>query len=347
MVWILSPSDSTDMYKGGAKGRKTRSSDTPFEDPKQCGLRARGAPASYLHAMDFDSLRIFVRVAELGSFTRAAEQLAISKARASLRVSELERELGTQLLRRSTRAVTLTPDGEILLARATRLVADADEVGAMFHSQKTIRGRLRVDLPAALARDVVIPRLAEFLAAHPQIELVVSTTDRRVEVVREGFDCVLRIGALADSGLVAKRVGALAMVNLASPSYLERHGVPRTLADLDRHYVVHYSPGLAGEPPSFEYALRGRTAERPMKSLVTVTTTDAYLAACAAGLGIVQVPRFGTGSSLDGGAFVEILADLRPPPMPVSLVHAHGSNVPRRVRAFMAWMSRLLEPVLA
>jgi DNA-binding transcriptional LysR family regulator len=296
--------------------------------------------------MELDAVRIFVRVAELFSFTRAAEQLGLSKARASIRIQELEAELGCRLLLRSTRAVRLTEDGEQFLPRAKRLVLDAEEIAAMFQTPSTLRGRVRVDLPIRLASDHIIPRLPEFLAAHPQVELLISTTDRRVDVVREGFDCVVRIGKLPDSRLVARRLGALPMVNCASPSYLRKYGTPTTLADLDRHWLVDYSPALGGVAPSFEYRDGNRYRERPMQSLIRVNGTDAYQAACLAGLGIIQAPRLGTRASLAAGDLVEILPEFECQRMPVSLVQGQAARVREPVRALMGWLAQVLAPHL-
>ena len=216
----------------------------------------------------------------------------------------------------------------------------------MFQAPRALRGTLRVDLPVNFARQDVIPRLPEFLAAHPELEVQLSTTDRRVDVVRDGFDCVLRIGALADSGLVARRLGALRMANCASPAYLVKHGTPRVLADLDRHVLVHYSGRFGADAPGFEYRDGDRYRERPMRAVVTVNAADAYHAACVAGLGIIQAPRIGVAASLADGTLVEVLPDHTCAPMPVSLVHAHGSRVPERARAFMSWLARILEPHL-
>jgi len=294
--------------------------------------------------MDLEALRIFIRVAELASFTRAGEQLGLTKSSVSLRISALEAELGNRLLQRSTRAVKLTPDGEQFLERARRLVLDADELAAMFQAPSALRGTVRVDLPVSFARDQVIPRLPEFLAAYPQVQVLLSTTDQRVDLIREGFDCVLRIGALSDSGLVVRRLGTLPMVNVASPAYLRKYGTPRRLQDLDRHFLVHYSQKFGGERPGFEYADGGRYREHPMRSLVTVNNTDAYRAACLAGLGIIQVPRKGVDTSLTSGALVEILPEFTCEPMPVSLLQGHARNVPKRVRAMMSWLEQILEP---
>ena len=297
--------------------------------------------------MDLEAVRVFVRVAELGSFTRAGEQLGLSKARASIRVRELEAELGSRLFHRSTRAVRLTEDGEVFLARARRLVQDAEELAAMFQAPSTLRGRVRIDLPNELARDHVLPRLPAFLAAHPKLELLVSTSDRRVDVLREGFDCVLRVGALADSGLVARRLGVLSMVNLASPSYLKKFGVPKRPEDLENHVLVHYSQSLGGEEPSFEYRDDdGDDRLIAMRSLVTVNGTDAYRAACLAGLGIAQAPRLGARAAIAAGELVEILQDFTCAPMPVSLVQESASRAGKPARAVMTWLTQVVTPVL-
>jgi DNA-binding transcriptional LysR family regulator len=294
--------------------------------------------------LDLEAIRTFVKVAELGSFTRAGEHLASSKSRASLHVQALERELGSQLLTRSTRAVKLTADGELFLTHARRLLADADALSALFQAPRTLRGPVRLDLPIALARDVIIPRLPELLAAHPQLELLVSTTDRRVDVVRDGFDCVLRIGTLRDSDLLAKKLGALHVVNCASPSYLRKHGLPRSLADLSAHVLVHYSLRFGADRASFEYRDGERYRELPMRSALTVNNTDAYRAACVAGLGIIQAPRYGLQALLASGALVELLPELTSEPLQVSLVHPRG--VPMRVRAVMSWLESSLAPHL-
>jgi DNA-binding transcriptional LysR family regulator len=296
--------------------------------------------------MQLDAVRMFVKVAELASFTRAAEHLGLSKARVSTGVQELEHEVGSRLLQRSTRAVRLTPDGEQFLASARQLVSDADELAGMFQAPSGLRGRVRVDLPQALARTLFIPRLPELMAAHPQLELQMSTTDRRVDLIREGFDCVLRIGKLGDSGLTARRLGVMPMMNCASPGYLRRFGTPRTLDELDRHLVVHYSLRFGADAPGFEYRDGSGYRERPMRSLVTVNSTDSYLAACIAGLGIIQAPRSGMLPSIAAGELVEVLREHTGEPLPVSLVHAHGRNVPRHVRAVMAWIAQLLQPHL-
>jgi DNA-binding transcriptional LysR family regulator len=295
--------------------------------------------------MNLESVRILVKVAELASFTRAAEQLGMPKSRVSLHVKALEAELGTHLLQRTTRAVRATPDGEQFLSRAAALLEEADRLASMFHATSTLRGRVRIDLPIIFARERVIPVLPELLALHPQLELLVGTTDRFVDLVREGFDCVVRVGTLSEPGLTARQLGLLPMMNLASPAYLRRFGVPRSIADLDRHRLVHYSSTLGGDEPAFEYRRGKRWGTRPMQSIVTVNGTDAYQAACLAGLGIVQVPRVGKKAALESGALVEVLPKHTCKPLPVSLIHRHGREVPKPVRAVMTWLEQVLRPV--
>ena len=298
--------------------------------------------------MDLEAVRMFVKVAELQSFTRAAEQLGASKARVSLRLSQLEAEVGTRLLQRTTRMVRMTEDGLQLFERGKRLLSDADELQTMFQqAPSALRGRVRLDLPVALARDTVIPRLPELLAAHPQLELSLSTTDRRVDLLQEGFDCVLRVGALRDSHLMVRRLGALEMVNCASPAYLLKHGTPRTLADLADHLLVAYSPSLNPLHAEFEYREGKGYRTLPMRAAIVVNSTDAYNAACLAGLGIIQAPRYGKTRALAEGRVVELLRDFPSEPMPVSLLYGPSRSVPRRVRAVMAWLAQTLAPLLS
>ena len=297
--------------------------------------------------MHLEAVRAFVKVAQLGSFTRAAEQLNTSKARVSVLVRELEAELGSLLLSRTTRAVRLTPSGELVLERARQLVVDAEELGSALRTGSGLSGNVRVDAPMSIARGSIIPALPRFLAGHPRLRLQLSTTDRRVDVVRDGFDCVLRVGKLRESGLYARKLGSYTMANCASPAYLARHGTPRSLADLDQHVLVHYSLRFGADAPVFEYCEAGKVRERPMRSVVTVNSTDAYNAACRAGLGIIQAPRVSVSASVAAGELQEILPEHVSEPMPVALVHGYARHIPRHVRAVMDWLAEVVGTNLA
>ncbi|AQW31170.1 LysR family transcriptional regulator [Ralstonia syzygii subsp. celebesensis] len=294
-----------------------------------------------------EAMQIFVRVAELASFTRAAESLGIPKPAASVAVQQLETLLGTRLLHRTTRKVQLTQDGRAFFERSQDLLADMEELQTMFRqSPQALRGRLRVDMPVGVARKIVIPALPAFLDAHPQLEIELSSTDRRVDLVREGFDCVLRIGTLGDSSLIARPLGQLPQMNCASPAYLARYGMPRSLDDLDHHRIVHYVQTLGTKAPGWEYRVDGRTAYRPMQGVVTVSTAESYEAACQAGLGMIQAPVSGLAPQIARGELVEVLPQYRPAPMPVSLVYPNRRNLPVRVQVFMTWVTEQLAPYL-
>jgi DNA-binding transcriptional LysR family regulator len=294
-----------------------------------------------------DAMQTFVRVAELSSFTKAAESLGMPKASMSSAVSRLEAELGTQLLHRTTRKVQMTQDGQTFYERAKDLLADIDELQSMFQSgPRALRGRLRVDMTGGLARRFVIPRLPEFLSEHPQLEIEIGSTDRIVDLVREGFDCVLRVGALADSSLVARPLGRLRILNCASPAYIEKYGMPLTLDDLARHRLVHYVRTLGAKPDGFEYFDGSAYRTLPMAGTVTVNSVEGYDASCRAGFGIIQAPAIGTRPLIEQGLLVEVLPQYPAEPMPVSLVYAQRRNLPRRVQAFMAWIAQTLAPHL-
>jgi len=297
--------------------------------------------------MELEALRTFAKVAELASFTRAAEQLGLHKGRVSTIVSQLEAQLGARLFQRTTRTVRLTPDGDQFFERCKTLLADADELQALFQqTPSALRGRLRIDLPIGLARKVVIPRLPEFLAAHPGLEVELSTTDRRVDLIREGMDCKLRVGPLRDSGLVARRLGELRQVNCASPAYLQAHGTPHTLADLARHRLVKYTSTLGSPPLGWEYTEGNDVRFHDMPGVVTVNSAEAYEAACLAGLGIIQAPVLGMREWIAQGKLVAVMPEFEAAPMPVSLLYAHRRHLPQRVQAFMAWLGEVLGPSL-
>lgn len=297
----------------------------------------------------FDRMHIFVRVAELASFTQAAEALGIPKASASTAVQQLETQLGTRLLHRTTRRVQLTQDGQAYYERCKDLLADVDELQSMFQQADGagLRGRVRIDMSTGMARNVVVPRLPELLARHPGLEVELSSTERRVDVVREGFDCVLRTGAVVDSSLVARPLGLARLVNCASPAYLRAHGTPRSLADLPGHRLVHFVNTLGARSAGFEAVVDGALVLTPMQGALTVNNAEAYMAGCLAGLGLIQVPHLGVVDLLARGDLVEVLPQLAAPPMPLTLMYANRRNLPRRVRTVMDWLAQVVAEHLA
>lgn len=292
-----------------------------------------------IHAM-----QLFVRVAELESFTRAADTLGLPKGSVSRQIQALESTLGTRLLHRTTRRVQLTQDGMVYYERCRDLLANLDELDGLFQNDPaSISGKLRVDMPVTLARGLIIPKLPGFLQQYPGIELELSSSDRMVDVVREGFDCVVRVGQLKDSGLVARPIGKFTMINCASPDYLSRFGYPENLDDLASHALVHYAQNLGSRPQGFEVWLDKTTQWVKTGGLITVNSTETYQAACVAGLGIIQVPRVGVKAQLKNGSLVEILPQHRAEPMPISLLYPHRRNLSRRIHLFMEWLTEILK----
>lgn len=293
-----------------------------------------------------DRMQIFARVAELSSFTQAAQVLGLPKASASLAVQQLETQLGTRLLHRTTRRVQLTQDGQAYYERCKDLLDDVDELQTMFQQPAgtALRGRVRIDMSTGIARQLVLPRLPELLQRHPLLEVELSSTDRRVDLVREGFDCVIRVGPVAEPGLVARPLGPVRVATCASPGYLARMGTPHSLADLAHHELVHYVSTLGTRSAGFETLHdNGSPRLHPMAGRVTVNSAEAYLGACAAGLGLIQAPLLGVRELIDRGLLVEVLPHHPAPPMPVTLLYPHRRNLPQRVRVVMDWLAAVVQ----
>lgn len=292
-----------------------------------------------IHAM-----QLFIRVAELESFSRAADSMGLPKGSVSRQIQALENELGTQLLHRTTRRVSLTQDGMVYYERAKDLLTNMEELDGLFlHDPASVSGRIRVDMPANVARNLVIPKLPLFLQQYPGIELELSSSDRLVDVIREGFDCVVRVGTLKDSGLIARPLGRLSVINCASPDYLSRFGYPDGLDDLTSHAMVHYATHLGTRPQGFEYYDGEATHWVKTGGVLTVNSTETYHASALAGLGIIQVPRVGVRDALRAKKLLEILPQYRARPMPVSLIYPHRRNLSRRVHLFMAWLTDIMK----
>ena len=292
-----------------------------------------------------DTMRLYARIVELGSFTAAANDLGLPRATVTHAIKRLETRLGAQLLQRTTRCQRVTRDGQAYYGHCVRLLADLDEVEADFRDAALKpQGRLRIDLPATLARMLVIPALPEFCARFPQIELEIGSSDRFVDLLREGVDCVLRVGELPDSGLMGRRVATLAQVTVASAAYLRRHGSPATLAELQQgHLAVNWaSPTTRRPEPSLEFVVHRRRREVSLPARVTVSGVDAYLACCEAGLGIAQFPRYRLADALVKGTLREILPDAPPPSLPVHVLYAPQRQLPARLRVFVDWLAELM-----
>ena len=292
----------------------------------------------------FDVMRVFVRVAETGSFTKTADELGLPRATVSIAVQQLESTLGARLLHRTTRRVQLTQDGTALLERCRTLLADMEEVEGLFRrNPHQVAGKLKVDVPSRLGRMVISPALPDFFARYPNIELELGVTDRNIDLVREGVDCAIRAGNLADSSLVSRKLAEMAVANCASKAYIAEHGMPLRIADLEHHWAVNYASPTTGRVLPWEYVENGVEKTLAMRSKVTVNNAEIYLASCLSGMGLIQVPGCDLIEYYQSGELVDVLPHLRPSPMPVYALYPHRRHLSRRVQAFIEWLQGLLK----
>ncbi|MFD1381997.1 LysR family transcriptional regulator [Rhodanobacter aciditrophus] len=291
-----------------------------------------------------EAMRRFLVVAETGSFTDSADRLDVPKSAISSSIQRLEKRLGIRLFHRSTRRVTLTSAGEDYLPECQRILNELEQLESTFQSDdQVIRGALKVDMANRFFISTVLPHLADFLAQYPLIDLRIHTSDQRIDPIKEGIDCLVRAGELTDSSLIARPLGRFNMVNCASAEYIEKHGRPESLEDLQQHKLIEYMPAGSDVPRGFEYEADGHTYLVQMPTSVTVTNTDAYRACCLKGLGIVQLPENGIKEDLSSGRLVEVLPEFRPGSMPVSILYPSRRLLPKRVSVFMDWLSTLMQ----
>ena len=295
-----------------------------------------------------DRFRIFARVVESSSFTRAADLLGVPRSSVSAAVQELEGHVGARLLHRTTRKVAPTHDGAAFYERCLRVIADVEETERLFRQgDAKPSGKLRVDVPGRIGRLVVAPALPAFLDEFPGIDLILGATDRAVDLVEESVDCVLRVGPLTDSGLIARTVGTLPLINVASPGYLARHGLPAGPDDLANHWAVNYASPASGRVEAWEWMEGGNLHTLPMRARVTVNSAEACIACCLAGLGLVQIPAYDVRRHLEAGELVEVMPDHRAEPLPMTLLYPHRRHLSHRVRVFADWLERLLRQQVA
>lgn len=287
------------------------------------------------------AMQIFRAVAEFKSFAHAAEQMDLPRPTVTNAVQSVEQQLGVRLLHRTTRKVSLTLEGEIYLERCTRLLGELDDMNGLFAGPGP--GTIRVDMPERMARLQLLPHLPAFFRLYPDIKVRVGASDRFADLVGEGIDCAVRVGQLRDSTLVARRIGELEQVNVASRGYIDAHGMPLTLADLAQHSAVNFFSSRSGRDLPWEYREDGEDFTIQMRSQVSVSSTEAYMACCRAGLGLIQAPRWGMDELIASGELVEVLPAWRPAPLPVSVVYAHNKHLSPRVRAFVDWVATVLE----
>ncbi|QDE41509.1 LysR family transcriptional regulator [Luteibacter pinisoli] len=286
----------------------------------------------------FDTMRLFVRIVERRSFTAAAADLDLPRSTVTQAIKRLETRLGVRLLQRTTRQVSPTLDGEAYHRRCVAILADVEDAEAGFTDARP-SGLLRVDMHGVLARTFVLPALPGFLAEYPGLRVHVGEGDRWVDLVREGVDCVLRAGDLSDSSMAGRRIAMLREVTIASPAYLERHGVPRTPDDLEGHQAIGFFSSASGATLPLEFVVGGTVRTVQLPSTVTVTGAETNTALAKLGLGLTQVPYYNVAGDIAAGRLVEVLQAFPPTETPVSLLYPHNRQLSPRVRVFIDWVA--------
>ena len=296
-------------------------------------------------AMDrIELFATFARVVECASFTRAAATLGQPRSSVSAAIRLLEDRLGTRLLHRTTRHVAPTQDGLAFYERCLRLIAEVEEAETLFRSTLDgPSGKLRVDVPGRVGRLIIAPALPDFLARYPDIAIELGVTDRAVNLVEDSIDCVLRVGPLSDSSLIARNLGELGLINVASPAYLARHGTPMGPGELAGHLAVNYASPSSGRVDDWQWLEGGRVHSLALPGRVTVNSAEAYIACCLAGLGLIQIPAYDVKRHLDAGELVEVMPDYRAAPMPMTLLYPHRQHLSRRLQVFADWLEQLLK----
>ncbi|WP_368655630.1 LysR family transcriptional regulator [Castellaniella ginsengisoli] len=286
----------------------------------------------------FDALQLFTRIVELGSFTEAAGMLDIPRATATHAIKELEKRLGARLLDRTTRQVRPTLDGQAFYERSKRVLAELEDAEASLSTHvANPRGILRLDLHGAHATMIILPRIGEFRERYPQIDVVISSGDRLVSLVKEGIDCVVRAGHPRDSSLVVRRLANLSEIICASPEYLVRHGAPAHPCELPEHQGIgFFSRGNDSRYP-FTVIVDGQVRAFEARGWISVSDAECYTSAALAGCGLIQVPRFRLEEHLRAGRLVQVLPEWTCPELPVSALYPFHHQLSPRVRVFIDW----------
>ncbi len=290
-----------------------------------------------------DLFRIFTRVVECASFTRAADTLDMPRSSVSAAVQELEQKVGVRLLHRTTRQVAPTQDGYAFYERCLRLITDMEEAENLFRQAVGPSGKLRVDVPGRIGRLIIAPRLPEFFDFYPDIKIDLGVTDRAVNLIEDSIDCVVRVGPLQDSSLIVRSIGQLQLINVASPLYLDHHGIPKTPADLADHWAVQYASPSNGRVEDWEWFDHGSRQSCVMNGRVTVNSAESYIACCLAGLGLIQIPKYDVQAHLDAGELIEVMPEYQAEPMAIALLYPHRQHLSRRLQVFADWLVDILK----
>jgi DNA-binding transcriptional LysR family regulator len=289
----------------------------------------------------FDAMRAFTRIVERRSFTKAAEDMGLPRSSVTDAVKLLEARLGVRLLQRTTRHVSPTLDGEAYYRRCVDLIADLEDAEAGFTGAKP-SGLVRIDVHGTLARHFLLPGLPRFLEDYPDIRLHIGEAHHALDMIREGFDCMLRAGQLTvDSTLIRRRLATLERGTFASPDYVSRFGMPETMdcLEADGHRMVGFYAPDAPEVAPFDFLIDGLYRRLTLPSVITVTGPETNVASACAGLGLIQVPRYRVAAEQATGKLIEVLPQFPPSALPVHVLYSHTRQLSPRLRVVIDWMT--------
>ncbi|MGJ8530831.1 MAG: LysR substrate-binding domain-containing protein [Alphaproteobacteria bacterium] len=290
----------------------------------------------------FDTMRLFVRVLERGSFTKAAADLNIPRSTASEAIQRLERDLGSRLLERTTRHIAPTPDGAAYYQRCVSILADLEEAEGALRGHEP-SGALRIDAPGTLTRVFLLPHLSAFLRKYPNITLQLGQTERLVDLVREGVDCVIRAGAAEDSSMIMRRLASIPEITCASPEYIAQYGNPKSVEDLEGHRMVGFLSSRSGTVMPLEFKVGKRFEEVPLPATVVANDADTVHHLAREGFGLVQAPRYRFLEDLESGRLVGVLPKAPPPPISLAAYYPQNRQLSPRVRVFLDWIVEVFE----
>ncbi|ACC57814.1 TPA: multidrug efflux transcriptional repressor AdeL [Acinetobacter baumannii] len=291
----------------------------------------------------FHAMRVFNKVVETNSFSLAADSLGLPRASVTTTIQALEKHLQVRLLNRTTRKISLTPDGAVYYDRTARILADVADIESSFHdAERGPRGQLRIDVPVSIGRLILIPRLRDFHARYPDIDLVIGLNDRPVDLVGEAVDCAIRVGELKDSSLIARRIGTFQCATAASPIYLEKYGEPTSIEDLQKnHKAIHFFSSRTGRNFDWDFVVDDLIKSVSVRGRVSVNDGDAYIDLALQGFGIIQGPRYMLTNHLESGLLKEVLPQWTPAPMPISAVYLQNRHLSLKVKVFVDWVAEL------
>ena len=289
-----------------------------------------------------EAMSLVIAVSEAGSFSAASRKLAIPVATVSRNVSELETRLKAELFRRSSRGMALTDAGRSYIDACKRIVEQVDDAEKELSGEyRNPKGDLTVTAPWGLGHTHLLPLTIEFLQDHPDIALRLVLTDRIVNVVEENIDVAIRIGALPDSSMMALRVGSIRMVVCASPAYLAARGRPETPDDLRDHDCITIDD--VAPPATWKFASGKRSIVAPIRTRLTVNTSEAAVLAAIAGAGLARVMSYKMDAAKRAGTLAVVLETFEPEPLPAHLVYAQRKIAPLKLRAFLNWITPRLK----